>query len=43
MLTAGESTSAATAIAKELLNLTDLKILHGQDPSVARSKQEMRG
>lgn len=38
MLTVGESTSAATAIAKELLNLADLKILHGQDPSVARER-----
>ena len=41
MLTVGESTSAATAIAKELLNLADLKILHGQDPSVARELAEL--
>ena len=41
MLTVGESTSAATAIAKELLNLADLKILHGQDPSVAHELAEL--
>ena len=41
MLTVGESTSAATAIAKELLNLADLKILHGQDPSVARELADL--
>ena len=41
MLTVGESTSAATAIAKELLNLADLKILHGQDPSVAGELAEL--
>ena len=41
MLTVGESTSAATAIAKELLNLADLKILHGQDPSVAHELADL--
>ncbi len=41
MLTVGESTSAATAIAKELLNLADVKILHGQDPRVAHELAEL--
>ena len=33
----------ATGIAKELLNLADVKILHGQDPSVARELTELLG
>lgn len=41
MLTVGESTSAATAIAKELINLADIKILHGQDPVVAHELADL--
>jgi hypothetical protein len=35
LLTAGDTGSQAVAIAKDLLHLTDIKILHGQDPAVA--------
>jgi len=35
MLTAGDSTSQAVAIARDLLHLCDVKVLHGQDQAVA--------
>ncbi|MDQ3735332.1 MAG: ATP-binding protein, partial [Actinomycetota bacterium] len=35
MLTAGDSTSQAVAIARDLLHLCDIKVLHGQDQAVA--------
>ncbi len=35
MLTAGDTTSQAVAIARDLLHLCDCKILHGQDQAVA--------
>lgn len=41
MLSVGEADSAATAIAKELLHLADIKILHGQDPTVASELEEL--
>jgi hypothetical protein len=41
MLTVGDSSSAAVAIAKDLLNLADTKILHGQDPSAAHQLAEL--
>ena len=34
-LSAGDSGSQAVTIAKDLLHLADVKILHGQDPAVA--------
>ncbi len=43
MLTAGDSTSQAVAIAKDLLHLCDTKILHGQDQAVADELGSMLG
>jgi hypothetical protein len=41
MLSVGEADSAATAIAKELLHLADIKILHGQDPKIGDELEEL--
>ena len=43
LLSAGESGSQATAIAKDLLHLADITILHGQDPAVARDLEQLLG
>jgi hypothetical protein len=43
MLSAGEAGSQAQAIAKDLLHLADIKILHGQDLGVARELEQMIG
>jgi hypothetical protein len=43
LLTAGDTGSQAVAIAKDLLHLTDIKILHGQDPAVADDLNRLLG
>jgi hypothetical protein len=43
MLSAGDSGSQAAAIAKDLLHLADIKILHGQDHGVALELEQMLG
>lgn len=43
MLSAGDTGSQAQAIAKDLLHLADIKILHGQDLGVARELEQMLG
>ena len=43
MLSAGDSGSQAAAIAKDLLHLADIKILHGQDLGVALELEQMLG
>jgi len=43
MLSAGDTGSQAQAIAKDLLHLADIKILHGQDPGVADELEKMLG
>ena len=43
MLSAGDAGSQATAIAKDLLHLADVKILHGQDLAVAVELERMLG
>ena len=43
MLSAGDTGSQAVAIAKDLLHLADIKILHGQDLGIARELEEMLG
>ena len=43
MLSAGDATSQASAIAKDLLHLADTKILHGQDQKVADELQTLLG
>ena len=43
MLSAGDSGSQAAAIAKDLLHLADVKILHGQDHGVALELEQMLG
>ena len=43
LLAAGDAGSQATAIAKDLLHLADVKILHGQDPAVAAELERMLG
>lgn len=43
LLSAGEAGSQAVAIAKDLLHLADIKILHGQDLGVARELQDLIG
>jgi len=43
LLTAGDSTSQAVAIARDLLHLCDTKILHGQDQAVADQLGTMLG
>ncbi|MGH3265745.1 MAG: hypothetical protein ACRDNS_27550, partial [Trebonia sp.] len=43
MLAAGDSTSQAAAIAKDLLHLCDIKVLHGQDQGVADELATMLG
>lgn len=43
MLSAGDSGSQAQSIAKDLLHLADIKILHGQDLGVTRELQDMLG
>ena len=43
LLSAGEAGSQAVAIAKDLLHLADITILHGQDPAVARDLEQLLG
>ncbi|WP_370895013.1 ATP-binding protein [Janibacter sp. GXQ6167] len=43
MLSAGDTGSQAVAIAKDLLHLADIKILHGQDLGVAEELEKMLG
>ncbi len=43
LLSAGDATSQAAAIAKDLLHLADTKILHGQDQKVADELQTLLG
>jgi len=43
LLSAGDTGSQAVAIAKDLLHLADVKILHGQDLGVARELENMLG
>ena len=43
LLTAGDAGSQATAIAKDLLHLADIKILHGQDQAIAEELQRLLG
>lgn len=43
MLTAGDAGSQATAIAKDLLALADIKILHGQDQKVGHELGDLLG
>lgn len=41
LLTAGDSGSQAVAIAKDLLHLSDIRVLHGQDPATADDLDEL--
>ncbi len=43
LLSAGDATSQAAAIAKDLLHLADTKILHGQDQKVADDLENLLG
>ena len=43
LLSAGDATSQAAAIAKDLLHLADTKILHGQDQKVADELETLLG
>ncbi len=43
MLSAGDASSQAVAIAKDLLHLCDIKVLHGQDHGVAEELSTMLG
>ena len=43
LLSVGEAGSQAVAIAKDLLHLADIKILHGQDLAVARDLEQLMG
>src|SRR3712207_1478486 len=43
MLTAGDAASQAVAIARDLLHLCDVKVLHGQDQAVGRSEERRVG
>ncbi len=43
LLSAGDTGSQAVAIAKDLLHLADIKILHGQDAAVADELEQMLG
>ncbi|SOC49999.1 hypothetical protein SAMN05660748_2736 [Blastococcus aggregatus] len=43
MLTAGDASSQAVAIARDLLHLCDVKVLHGQDQAVADELATMLG
>ena len=43
LLSAGDTGSQAVAIAKDLLHLADVKVLHGQDLGVARELENMLG
>ena len=43
LLSAGDAGSQATAIAKDLLHLADIKILHGQDQAVADELERLLG
>ena len=43
LMTAGDAGSQATAIAKDLLHLADIKILHGQDHAVAAELERLLG
>jgi hypothetical protein len=43
LLTAGNSGSQAVAIARDLLHLADIRVLHGQDPSTADDLDQLLG
>ena len=43
MLTAGDHGSQAAAIARDLIHLADIKILHGQNPGIADELDSMLG
>ncbi len=43
LLSAGDAGSQAVAIAKDLLHLADIKILHGQDPAVTDDLDHLLG
>jgi len=43
LLSAGDAGSQATAIAKDLLHLADIKILHGQDQAVGEELERLLG
>lgn len=43
LLSAGDTGSQAVAIAKDLLHLADVKILHGQDRAVANELEQLLG
>jgi hypothetical protein len=43
LLSVGDAGSQAVAIAKDLLHLADIKILHGQDLGVARDLEQLMG
>jgi hypothetical protein len=43
LLSAGDAGSQTVAIAKDLLHLADIKILHGQDPGVATELEHLLG
>ncbi len=43
LLTAGDSGSQAVAIARDLLHLTDIRVLHGQDPATADDLDQLLG
>lgn len=43
LLSAGDHGSQAVAIAKDLLHLADIKILHGQDPAVGDELERLLG
>ena len=43
LLSAGDAGSQAATIAKDLLHLADIKILHGQDDGVANELEELLG
>ena len=43
LLSAGDAGSQAATIAKDLLHLADIKILHGQDDGVAAELEQLLG
>jgi hypothetical protein len=43
LLTAGDTGSQAAEIARDLLHLTDIRILHGQDPATADDLDHLLG
>ena len=43
VLSVGDQGSQAVSIAKDLLHLADIKVLHGQDPGVAAELETLLG